>query len=93
MNIDQLKKLSKELFSVFLDFNIEPYIPVFSIDTIYHFLNHSMKIDNETAKNAIQKLLKFTKMLHSTDETIQRAFMSNFTDFEDALIKFPGGEP
>lgn len=86
VNRSLLPEIKKELFSVFLDYNIKPYVPAFSIDTIYYILNHSMKIDNETAKNAIQKLLKFTKMLHSTDETIQRAFISNFPDFEDALI-------
>ena len=45
-----------------------------------------MKIDKIIAKNALQKLLKFTNLLHSTDEMVQRAFASNFSDFEDALI-------
>lgn len=76
----------KELFAVFLQYGIETYVPAFSIDTIFYILNHSMKIDNATAKNAIQKLLKFTKLLHTSDEMVQRAFISNFSDFEDALI-------
>jgi len=45
-----------------------------------------MKIDKLVARNAIQRLLKFTKLLHSNDEMIKRAFASKFSDFEDALI-------
>ena len=45
-----------------------------------------MKIDKRIAKNAILKLLKFTKLLHSNDEATHRAFTSNFSDFEDDLM-------
>lgn len=76
----------KKLFAVFIQNEIEVFVPVFSIDTVFYIMNSSMKIDKKLAKNALQKLLKFTKMLHSTDETIQRAFASNFSDFENALI-------
>jgi len=76
----------KELFAVFIQNEIEVFVPAFSIDTVFYILNSSMKIDKEIAKNAIQKLMKYTKLLHSTDEMIQRAFVSNFSDFEDALI-------
>lgn len=76
----------KQLFAVFLQNEIEVFVPAFSIDTLYYILTSSMKIDKEIAKNAIQKLLKFSNLLHSTDEMVQRAFASNFTDFEDALI-------
>lgn len=76
----------KELFAVFIQNEIEAFVPAFSIDTVFCILNSSMKIDKQVAKNAIQKLLKFTTLLHSTDETIQKAFVSNFSDFEDALI-------
>ncbi len=76
----------KELFAVFIQNEIEVFIPAFSIDTIFYILNSSMKIDKQVAKNAIRKLLKFTKLLHTTDETIYKAFVSNFSDFEDALI-------
>ncbi len=65
---------------------IEVFVPAFSIDTVFYILNSSMKIEKQVAKNVIQKLLKFTKLLHSTDETIHKAFVSNFSDFEDALI-------
>lgn len=76
----------KKLFTVFIQYDIEVFVPAFSIDTIFYILNSSMKIDKSIAKNAIQKLLQFTKLLHSTDEMIHRAFASNFSDFEDALI-------
>ncbi len=76
----------KKLFAVFIQNEIEVFVPVFSIDTVFYIMNSSMKIDKKLAKNALQKLLKFTKMLHSTDEKIQRAFASNFSDFENALI-------
>jgi predicted nucleic acid-binding protein len=76
----------KELFAVFIQNEIEVFIPAFSIDTVFYILNSSMKIDKQVAKNAIQKLLKYTKLLHTTDETIHKAFVSNFSDFEDALI-------
>ncbi|SHK02965.1 PIN domain-containing protein [Tangfeifania diversioriginum] len=76
----------KELFAVFIQNKSEVFVPAFSIDTVYYILNSSMKIDKQVAKNAIQKLLKFTKLLHTTDETIHKAFVSNFSDFEDALI-------
>ena len=81
-----LPKTKKELFAVFIHNEIEVFVPAFSIDTVFYILNSSMKIDKMVAKIAIQKLLKFTKLLHSNDETIQRAFASNFSDFEDALI-------
>ena len=76
----------KELFAVFIQNEIEVFIPAFSIDTVFYILNSSMKIDKQVAKNAIQKLLKYTKLLHTTDETIHKAFASSFSDFEDALI-------
>ena len=76
----------KQLFAVFLQNEIEVFVPAFSIDTLYYILTSSMKTDKEIAKNAIQKLLKFTNLLHSTDEIVQGAFASSFTDFEDALI-------
>ncbi len=78
--------LKKELFSVFYRYDIEPFVPAFSIDTVFYILNSSMKIDKQIARNAIQKLLKFTTLLHSTDEAIHRAFNVNFSDFEDGLI-------
>jgi predicted nucleic acid-binding protein len=76
----------KELFAVFIQNKNEVFVPAFSIDTVFYILNSSMKIDKQVAKNAIQKLLKFTKLLHTTDGTIHKAFVSNFSDFEDALI-------
>jgi predicted nucleic acid-binding protein len=79
-------KTKKELFTVFIQNEIEVFIPAFSIDTVFYILNSSMKIDKQITQNAIQKLLKYTKLLHSTDETIHKAFVSDFSDFEDALI-------
>ncbi len=76
----------KELFALFIQNEIEVFIPAFSIDTVFYILNSSMKIDKQMAKNAILKLLKFTKLLHSNNETIHKAFIINFADFEDALI-------
>lgn len=76
----------KKLFSVFNQHGIQPFVPAFSVDTIYYILNSSMKIDKIVARNAIIKLLKFAKLLHSTDECIQMAFVSGFSDFEDGLV-------
>ena len=76
----------KKLFAVFIQNEIEVFVPAFSIDTVFYILNSSMKIDKTIARKALQKLLRFTKLLHSTDETIHKAFVSNFSDFEDALI-------
>ena len=76
----------KKLFSVIIQHDIELFVPAFSVDTIFYILNSSMKIDKNVAKNAIQKLLKFTKLLHSTDKSIQMAFTSGFSDFEDGMI-------
>ena len=76
----------KKLFAVFNQYDIHPFVPAFSVDTIFYILNSSMKIDKNAAKDAIQKLLKFTKLLHSTDESIQMAFASGFSDFEDGLV-------
>ncbi len=78
--------IKKKLFSVVIQNEMEVYVPAFSIDTIFYILNSSMKIDKLLAKNAIQKLLKFTKLLHTSDESIQQAFLSNFSDFGDGLI-------
>ena len=79
-------EIKKKLFATFLQNNIETFIPAFSIDTVFYILNSSMKIDKTIAKDAIQKLLKYANLLHSTDESVQMAFASNFPDFEDALI-------
>lgn len=79
-------EIKKELFAVFIQNENEVFVPALSIDTVFYILNSSMKIDKQVAKNAIQKLLKYTKLLHSSDETIHKAFISNFSDFEDALI-------
>ena len=76
----------KELFAVFIQNEIEVFVPALSIDTVFYILNSTMKIDKHVAKNEIQKLLKYTKLLHTSDETIHKAFVSNFSDFEDALI-------
>jgi len=76
----------KEFFAVLLQNDIDTYVPAFSIDTIFYILNSSMKIDKQVARNSIQKLLKFTKLLHTSDESVHHAFLSNFSDFEDGLI-------
>ena len=76
----------KEFFAVLLQNDIDTYVPAFSIDTIFYILNSSMKIDKQVARNSIQKLLKFTKLLHTSDESVRHAFLSNFSDFEDGLI-------
>jgi predicted nucleic acid-binding protein len=86
VNRSLLPETKKEMFAVFIQNENEVFVPAFSIDTVFYILNSSMKIDKQVAKNAIQKLLKFTKLLHTTDETFHKAFVSNFSDFEDALI-------
>lgn len=79
-------EIKKKLFAGLLQNDIDAFVPAFSVDTIFYILNSSMKIDRQVAKNAIQKLLKFTKLLHTSDESISRAFSSDFSDFEDGLI-------
>jgi predicted nucleic acid-binding protein len=71
----------KQLFAVFMQNEIEVFVPAFSIDTMYYILTSSMKIDKEITKNAIRKFLKYSKLLHSTDEVVQRAFTATFSDF------------
>jgi len=78
--------IKKNLFAILRQHNIITYIPAFSIDTIFYILNSSMKIEKRVTRNAIQNLLKFTKLMHTNDESIHRAFSSNFSDFEDGLI-------
>ncbi|MGV8137024.1 MAG: PIN domain-containing protein [Mangrovibacterium sp.] len=79
-------EIKKKLFAVLLENGIDAYVPAFSIDTIFYILNSSMKIDKQVTKNAIQKLLRFTKLLHTSDESVYHAFSCNFSDFEDGLI-------
>jgi predicted nucleic acid-binding protein len=79
----QTKKI---FFAVLLHHNIKPFIPAFSIDTVYYILNSSMKIEKLQAKSAIYRLLKFTELLHTTDLAVNQAFSSDFPDFEDGLI-------
>jgi len=76
----------KSFFAVLFKHNIVPFVPAFSIDTVYYILNSSMKIEKQQARGAIQKLLKFTKLLHTTDRSIHLAFSSDFPDFEDSMI-------
>ncbi len=78
--------IKKRLFEIFLTKQITPFVPAFSIDTIYYILNSSMKLEKAVVKNALKNLLKYTRMLHTTDETVHRAFSSSFSDFEDGLI-------
>jgi len=76
----------KRLFAVFIYNEIEVYVPAFSIDTIFYILNSSLKIDKQLARDSIWRLLKYTKLLHTTDESVLLAFSSGFSDFEDALV-------
>jgi len=76
----------KSFFAIVIDHNIDIFIPAFSIDTLFYVLNSSLKIEKQYAKSAIQKLLKFTVLLHTNDEAVNKAFTSDFPDFEDALI-------
>lgn len=78
--------IKKKLFTVLIQNNIDIFVPAMSIDTIFYILNSSMKIDKQIAKNSVHKLIKFTKLLHSSDESVHQAFASNFSDFEDGLI-------
>ena len=78
--------IKKRLFEIFLTKQIDPFVPACSIDTIYYILNSSMKLEKTVIENALKNLLKYTQLLHTTDESVQRAFSSNFSDFEDGLI-------
>lgn len=76
----------KRLFITLLKHDIVPFVPAFSIDTVYYILNSSMKIEKQQARVAIQKLLKYAKLLHTTDKSINLAFSSDFPDFEDSMM-------
>ena len=76
----------KRLFSVFLKNDITVYIPAFSIDTIFYILNSSMKIEKSIAIQAISNILKYTRLLHSSDEAVALALRCGFSDFEDGMI-------
>ena len=78
--------IKKRLFEIFLTKHIDPFVPACSTDTIYYILNRSMKLEKGVVENALKNLLKYTQLLHTTDESVQRAFSSNFSDFEDGLI-------
>jgi predicted nucleic acid-binding protein len=79
-------EIKKNLFTIVFQNKIDIYVPACSIDTIFYILNSSMKIDKKVARNAILSLLKYTNLLHTNNECINRAFLSNFSDFEDGLI-------
>lgn len=81
-----LPETKKRLFAVFIRNGIEPYVPAFSIDTIFYILNSSMKINKQAARDAIWKLIKYSRLLHTTDESVHQAFSSGFPDFEDGFI-------
>ena len=76
----------KKLFMVLFRHDIVPFVPAFSIDTVYYILNSSMKIEKQQARSAVLKLLKFTELLHTTDASVNLAFSSDFPDFEDGMI-------
>ena len=76
----------KKLFHYLLKTNTTVYIPAMSIDTIYYILTSSLKIDKVKAKLAISKLLEFSKLLHTCDKSVRNAFLSDISDFEDAII-------
>ena len=76
----------KNFFFVLHTHSIVPFVPAFSIDTIYYVLSNSMKIDKQQVQSAIQRFIEFVKPLHSTDKSINLAFSAGFPDFEDGLI-------
>ena len=78
--------IKKQMFSMIIAQKIKTYIPACSIDTIYYILTSSMKINKELALNSIIKLIKYTNLLHSSDESVHFALNSGFPDFEDGLI-------
>lgn len=90
VNRSMITQTKKQLFSVFLKNGITVYIPAFSIDTIFYILNSSMKIDKSIAVQAISKMLKYTSLLHSSDESVSLALPCGFSDFEDDMINSLG---
>lgn len=78
--------IKKKLFAIWHKNEVIPYLPAFSVDTLYYILNSRMKIDKQEVIHLIQILLKYTKLVHSTDEIIHSALSSGFSDFEDGLI-------
>jgi len=86
VNRSILPETKKRLFAVIIKNEIEIFVPACSIDTIFYILNSSMKIDKQVVLDSIQKLLNYTKLLHTTDLSVNHAFYSGFSDFEDGLI-------
>ncbi len=86
VNRSILPETKKRLFAVIIKNEIEIFVPACSIDTIFYILNSSMKIDKQVVLDSIQKLLNYTKLLHTTDLSVNQAFYSGFSDFEDGLI-------
>ena len=76
----------KQLFAIFLKENIDIFIPSCSIDTIYYILNSSMKIKDSVVKQKISTLLKYIKTVELKTNAIDKSLISEFKDFEDALI-------
>lgn len=76
----------KTFFMVLFNHDIVPFVPAFSIDTLYYILNSSMKIEKQQARSAVWQLLKYTELLHTTDASVNLAFSSGFSDFEDGMI-------
>ena len=77
----------KRLFHSFINQKTDVFVPAFSIDTIFYVLTNSLKLKAEIAKAAILNLLKYTRLLHTSDESVQYAFTSGISDFEDGLIE------
>lgn len=78
--------IKKKLFAVWHQNEITPFVPAFSIDTVFYILNSTMKINKQEAIHLIRILLKYTGLLHSTDEIIHLALSSGFSDFEGGLV-------
>ena len=78
--------IKKKLFAVWHQNEIIPYVPAFSVDTVFYILNSKMKIDKLEVISLIRILLKYTRLLHSTDEIIHLALATGFSDFEDGLV-------
>jgi len=75
----------KQLFIILRRNKIKTYIPACSLDTIYFVLKR-MGVEGDNAKDSIRKLIKYTSLAFSSNESVHYSFGSDFKDFEDGLI-------
>lgn len=65
---------------------IEVYVSPLSFDNIYYILSH--QFSHTQLMKMFDQLLRHIKVLNTNKEVVQKAVMSDFVDFEDAIQYF-----